>query len=129
MVWGKTVLGWCKMGAAWAGPWSTGPGLTFVWHYLGVARSGGAPSSAVQPTLAWSRGRYASPSGLELLVIDGSFEEGGEHFTKQSWLRLPKGSGLSAVAGANGARVWMKRGHLAGEVTAPQTSITDPSKA
>ena len=44
-------------------------------------------------------------------------------------MRLPKGDALSAVAGPEGARVWMKRGHLAGEITGPKTSITDPSKA
>src|SRR5687768_15802796 len=32
------------------------------------------------------------PGGLEALVLDGSFEEGGEKFTAQSWLRLPAGS-------------------------------------
>ena len=76
-----------------------------------------------------ARVEYASPSGLELLVIEGGFVEGTETFERLSWMRLPKGDALSAVAGPEGARVWMKRGHLAGEITGPKTSITDPSKA
>jgi len=51
--------------------------------------------------------------GLELLVLDGSFQEGGEAFTAQSWLRLPDGGALEARTGANGCVVWAKSGHLA----------------
>ncbi|TMK03349.1 MAG: cupin [Alphaproteobacteria bacterium] len=39
-------------------------------------------------------------------------EEGGETFAQHSWLRLPKGSRLTAVASAAGARLWIKTGHL-----------------
>jgi hypothetical protein len=52
------------------------------------------------------------PGGFEALVLEGSFEEGGETFAQHSWLRLPKGSRLTAVAGAAGARLWIKTGHL-----------------
>jgi anti-sigma factor ChrR (cupin superfamily) len=52
------------------------------------------------------------PGGFEALVLEGSFEEGGETFTQHSWLRLPRGSRLAAVAGAAGARLWVKTGHL-----------------
>jgi len=52
------------------------------------------------------------PGGLEALVLEGSFEEGGEIFAQYSWLRLPKDSRLTAVAGAAGARLWVKAGHL-----------------
>ena len=52
------------------------------------------------------------PGGFEALVLAGSFEEGGETFTQHSWLRLPRGSSLAAVAGAAGARLWIKTGHL-----------------
>ena len=70
----------------------------------------------------WAPGaeiEFPSPAGIELLVVKGSFEEGGEQFEEQSWLRLPKGSRLSAVAGPAGAQVWMKRGHLAQDITGP----------
>lgn len=50
--------------------------------------------------------------GIEVLIIDGSVAEGGDRLTKNDWLRLPDGQRLSAVAGPEGARVWMKTGHL-----------------
>ena len=63
----------------------------------------------------WAPGakvRIAAPGGLELLVLGGSFDDDGEHFVEQSWLRLPSGAVLSAVAGPDGCRVWAKTGHL-----------------
>jgi anti-sigma factor ChrR (cupin superfamily) len=50
--------------------------------------------------------------GGELLVLEGAFNEGGEHFEPQSWLRLPPGSTLQAKAGPEGCKVWVKTGHL-----------------
>lgn len=64
----------------------------------------------------WAPGTTVSvpaPGGIELLVLDGAFSEGGEQFEPWSWLRLPAGAVLDAVAGAAGCRVWMKAGHLA----------------
>lgn len=52
------------------------------------------------------------PGGAELLVLSGAFDEGGECFEPQSWLRLPTGSVLKATAGPQGCRVWIKTGHL-----------------
>jgi len=52
-------------------------------------------------------------NGMEVLVLAGSFSEGGEVFEMQSWLRLPKDCAAFATVGINGARVWIKRGHLA----------------
>jgi ChrR Cupin-like domain len=54
----------------------------------------------------------AVPGGGEILVLAGSFEEGGERFERQSWLRLPSASVLQATAGSEGCKVWMKTGHL-----------------
>ena len=54
----------------------------------------------------------ALPGGIELLVLDGGFSEGGESFGPQSWLRLPPGARLGAQAGAMGCRLWAKSGHL-----------------
>jgi hypothetical protein len=59
------------------------------------------------------------PGGIELLVLDGSFTEGGEEFTQYSWLRLPAGSILQAAAGPQGCRLWVKSGHLADEPRSP----------
>lgn len=56
--------------------------------------------------------RSADPGGIELLVISGSLAESGETLGAGAWLRLPDGSPLKATAGADGAKVWMKSGHL-----------------
>ena len=53
------------------------------------------------------------PGGIELLVLDGGFTESNEYFGPLSWLRLPAGATLSAAAGPEGCRVWVKSGHLA----------------
>jgi hypothetical protein len=59
------------------------------------------------------------PGGIELLVLDGSFIESGEEFTRLSWLRLPAGAKLQATAGRGGCKVWVKSGHLAREPRLP----------
>ncbi|HET7362083.1 MAG TPA: cupin domain-containing protein [Burkholderiales bacterium] len=53
-----------------------------------------------------------APGGIELLVLEGAFEERGKRFEAQSWLRLPVGDTLHAIAGKEGACVWLKSGHL-----------------
>jgi hypothetical protein len=45
-------------------------------------------------------------------VLDGGFDESGESFEPQSWLRLPPGSALQAKASPDGCRLWIKTGHL-----------------
>jgi len=50
--------------------------------------------------------------GAEVFVIDGEFAERGQAFCRHSWLRVPNGERAEVVAGALGARVWIKRGHL-----------------
>ncbi|MEP2640008.1 cupin domain-containing protein [Roseobacter sp.] len=50
--------------------------------------------------------------GIEMLVIGGSVTEGDDTLGKGAWLRLPEGQPLSATAGENGAKVWIKTGHL-----------------
>ncbi len=52
------------------------------------------------------------PGGIELLVIDGTVTEGGETLGKGAWLRLPEGTKLSATAGTDAAKLWVKTGHL-----------------
>ena len=52
------------------------------------------------------------PGGAELLVLDGGFDDGGDHFEPQSWLRLPPGSALQATVGPEGCNAWVKTGHL-----------------
>ncbi|MEM7662578.1 MAG: cupin domain-containing protein [Pseudomonadota bacterium] len=51
--------------------------------------------------------------GAELLVVEGDIAEGTDALTARDWLRAPIGSSLSVTAGADGATVWVKTGHLA----------------
>jgi anti-sigma factor ChrR (cupin superfamily) len=53
-----------------------------------------------------------SRAGLELVVLDGDFTGESDSFRYQSWLRLPPRSVMSAQAGPQGCRVWIKTGHL-----------------
>ena len=52
------------------------------------------------------------PGGGEFLVLDGGFDECGEGFASQSWLRLPPRGRLCAIAGKDGCTLWVKTGHL-----------------
>lgn len=61
-------------------------------------------------------------NGFEALVIEGSFTEGGEEFRKNSWLRLPPDMALTATAGPQGARLWIKSDHLAEPPVIPAES-------
>ena len=49
-------------------------------------------------------------NGGEFFVLAGGFNEGGEDFESQSWLRIPAGQTLHATAGRNGCKVWVKTG-------------------
>ena len=63
----------------------------------------------------WAPGTEVTLDGAEateVLVLEGGFTEAGEHFVQQSWLRLPSGHATTAKAGAEGAKVWIKRGGL-----------------
>jgi hypothetical protein len=62
--------------------------------------------------------------GIELLVLDGSFGEAGEEFAPLSWLRLPAGARLRAVAGPDGCKVWVKSGHLTRDLRFPTPAAT-----
>lgn len=50
--------------------------------------------------------------GAELLVLAGDFTDAGDHLDAMSWMRLPQGGRLSAKAGDQGAKVWIKQRHL-----------------
>ncbi len=64
----------------------------------------------------WAPGQEVvldAAEGLELFVMAGALEEGGEAMALWDWLRLPAGTQSRAIAGPEGARVWVKSGHLA----------------
>jgi ChrR Cupin-like domain len=63
-----------------------------------------------------------APGGIELLVLDGGFNEAGEEFTYQSWLRLPAGSRLLARAGRDACKVWVKSDRLARDLRFPSAA-------
>jgi hypothetical protein len=63
----------------------------------------------------WAPGvtiEFNPDGGLELLVLEGGFTEGGETYLPKSWLRLPIGEHFRARVGPEGCRVWVKEGHL-----------------
>lgn len=55
--------------------------------------------------------------GAELLVLDGSISVGERHCPAGSWLRLPPGAVIEADAGPEGARLYLKTGHLGPALT------------
>jgi quercetin dioxygenase-like cupin family protein len=56
------------------------------------------------------------PGGAELFVLEGGYSEGGATMGPWDWLRLPAGGRLEALAGPEGARLWVKEGHLAAPI-------------
>lgn len=51
--------------------------------------------------------------GIEMLVIAGSLVHRGETLAEGAWLRLPEGETLQVTANTQGAKIWIKTGHLA----------------
>ena len=63
----------------------------------------------------WKKGKNINielPKGGEFLVLEGSFKEGSDTLRKHSWLRIPEGGSLNAIALSHDTKVWMKLGHL-----------------
>ncbi len=72
----------------------------------------------------WAAGAeipLTADGGVEVLVTAGGFDESGETFLAESWLRLPKGAKTTAKAGPDGVTFWVKRGHLSTPPKAPKT--------
>lgn len=61
---------------------------------------------------------FATPDGAEILVLDGSIATTDANMTARDWLRLAPGSSMHLTAGPEGARLWVKTGHLR-EITKP----------
>ncbi|QFT77241.1 ChrR Cupin-like domain protein [Erythrobacter sp. THAF29] len=51
--------------------------------------------------------------GFEMLLLEGSLQHGREEFGRCDWIRWPAGKSASFQTGRDGARIWIKRGHLA----------------
>jgi anti-sigma factor ChrR (cupin superfamily) len=82
--------------------------------------SDGQEDVALENWAPGARVALDAPDGLELLVLNGGFDEGGDTLAGESWLRLPKGYSGEAIAGPVGAKVWIKRGHLRKTPTGPE---------
>lgn len=63
---------------------------------------------------AGARVTFVAEQGAELFVLEGGFSEAGDQLRQHSWLRIPAGYSLDAVAGEKGAFLWIKRNHLKG---------------
>lgn len=50
----------------------------------------------------------ANTRGLELFVLDGLLRSNDFELRPWSWMRMPPGAALEAVAGDAGARIWLK---------------------
>jgi quercetin dioxygenase-like cupin family protein len=50
--------------------------------------------------------------GAEIFVLSGELTECSDMLVKHSWLRMPVGGMLDIKAGAAGAKIWIKQGHL-----------------
>lgn len=61
--------------------------------------------------------------GAELLVLEGKINEQEDRLEQHSWLRIPSGGTLKAKAGTQGAKVWIKQGHLS-QVNAEVSRVT-----
>ena len=55
---------------------------------------------------------FKAEGGAELLVLQGSAEESGDVLRRHSWVRIPDGKTVSLETGNEGARIWIKTGHL-----------------
>lgn len=72
----------------------------------------------------WTAGasvRLDTTGGAELLVLSGTLRDGETELTARDWLRAPDGDARTLVAGADGAEIWIKTGHLA-HVRVPQAA-------
>lgn len=92
---------------------------------MGSVRSADRPKVSIMPLFEdaresvrleeWEPGAVIeldTPDGAEFLVLSGAFTDGKDRCRAQSWLRSPKGGKLNAHVGSDGARVWVKTGHL-----------------
>lgn len=50
--------------------------------------------------------------GAEILFLDGSATESNDALRAQSWVRVPSNAAFLASTGKQGAKVWIKSGHL-----------------
>lgn len=60
--------------------------------------------------------------GVEMLILEGALDFAGETYAVHDWIRIPAGQRALAVAGEEGARVWVKTRHLRNVKAPPLTT-------
>ncbi|MFL4469556.1 cupin domain-containing protein [Tateyamaria armeniaca] len=55
---------------------------------------------------------FTAEDGAEILVLEGTICAGEDKMGPRDWLRLAPGSKSDLTAGKDGARLWVKKGHL-----------------
>jgi len=55
---------------------------------------------------------FTAEGGAEIIVLKGSAVENSDSLQPQSWLRVPIGGQVSAIAGPEGTLAWIKTNHL-----------------
>lgn len=53
-----------------------------------------------------------APAGAEVLVLAGTITDGATQMGARDWVRVAPGSAVTLKAGPDGARLWVKTGHL-----------------
>ena len=97
--------------------WSRGlvPGLSVqpLHNFAGegVALVHWQPDTVFQP--------HTHPGGEEIFVLDGVFRDEQGDYPKGTWLRNPPWSSHHPYTREEGALIYVKTGHLAGEATVP----------
>lgn len=65
-----------------------------------------------------TRGVVTAPQGAEILILSGTLTMEGDVLEPWTWIRRADGQAVDLAAGAEGAKLWIKTGHLA-DVRAP----------
>lgn len=98
---------------------------------LGAVADATRPGVAVSPLFkdghedvrleTWAPGTRAvvtAPQGAEILILSGTLTMEGDVLEPWTWIRRADGQAVDLAAGAEGAKLWIKTGHLA-DVRAP----------
>jgi len=78
-------------------------GILFKDQYEEVRIETWAPNTEIE---------ISDKGGVEVLVLKGDFTNANDHFDKHAWLRIPENEVAQISTGTDGARVWVKTGHL-----------------
>ncbi|MFT4115958.1 cupin domain-containing protein [Bradyrhizobium sp.] len=72
----------------------------------------GSENVRIETLAAGTATTIGNRRGLEALLLDGDLTIGDRILATQGWIRLPAGDALRAVAGPQGAKLWLRDGAL-----------------